>query len=1068
MSQSSVARVLVVARRDPQQPFAVDLKRAGYVVLEASTMEAANETLEHVRPDVVVVHDHAFGRRELESLWNAASRHHVPVLAVAKAIDEGEGLSAETLARHVQALLSGAAPTSGPAAESAVAGTLIVGPLVIDLDRHEARLGDTPLTLTPKEFELLTHLARRPGRVWNRQQLIDLVWSYDYVDPRVVTVHIANLRKKLTAAARQAAAAPGPGRAPVVIESVRTVGYRLVTPDAPSMAGGRDETKAAGPAKRPGGRPSCPELLPFVGRQGELEALRRRLEAARAGQVQIVALVGDAGMGKTRLAQELSDHVAELGVAFDWGRCHDGQDRPAYEPWAEIVGRWERDDLPVGLRGLFGRRLSRWQERDRQAEYARRELLEDLLAALRWRADQTPTVIVLEDVHWADPSTLLVLQHVARYLHDASLMLVFSYRPAEGRVSPLLTSIVAEVARADTGLILKLAPLDRAEVASIVRSYEQEGLNVGPFEQTVTDLFDLTDANPFFLTQVMRLLLRRPDASVRVADLDLGREPGVNSVILQRLSRLSPPSRQWLEAGAVLGGSFAAGLASEIAQLPHDLSAEAVREALENGIVLTAAESPGHCQFVHSLVREVLCAEIRADRLGTLHARAAGLLEDLHAGELDRHAAELARHYSAAAGAGSATKAVHYQILAGRVAAAQYAWDEACSHWQRALSLLDLLPVDAVERRSQSVARVLEETGDARRLNAETDAAIAAYESAAACLPPGENFWRARLKRKEVELFHLLGQDTQAAARAREAAELLGPPEEAARPPAWWHEWLEVEVAHAALHYWADEAEEAQAVLDAMSAAVEEHGTARQRAEYNELTVMVELDSTAFVATPEAVKRAEACAACLAELASPGDQLSAEQILGLAYLHSAEHVGLARRHLARFLELARRQHDIVSELDALHQLSCWHRWRGEVEEVRRCASEVISLIEADERQSTTYVLANARANLAWTAWRDGRTSESQELAVAALEELQGHSLCEWQARWVLFGLALLDADLAKAVTQAKAMLEPSQRQMPQDLRALLRRLVDDQAAGLSPDPGTLEALTATARACGYL
>jgi len=1061
VGQSSVTRVLVVARKGSQDPVGASLKRAGYAVRSADSPLAATRLLGRDRPDVVVIHEHALNRRELEDLSAAAAQQEIPALLVSTA--EGSDLVGDRLSERIESLL---AKGGSHGREGGGNERLSIGALVIDLDRHTALLHGRALSLTAKEFDLLWQLARMAGRVLSRQQLMDLVWGHDYVDPRVVTVHLANLRKKLAGASAEAPASPGSPS--VLIEAVRGVGYRLAAPEpATESVLGSGPGAALAAAARPTGGHSL--RTPFVGREGELSALCHSLDAACEGEVQLVAIAGEAGIGKTRLAQELSDHARRRGVGVYWGRCHDSRDGPAYEPWVEVFNRWEREGLPTDLTGVLEQRSSDSRGLERQAESCRRELLEKMLAVVRWKAEQRPICVVLEDLHWADPSTLAILQHGVRYLHDVPLLLLLTYRPDEGDAASQLSAIVAEVTRADAGLAFRLAPLGRTEVARLVGECEAGKLTVGPVEQLVADLYDLTDGNPFYLTQVMRLLLLHSgETGLRVSDLDLSRDVGVSSVILQRLSRLTPFCREWLEAAAVFGREFTGFLVSETVKLPPDMAAHALLDALDNRLVLPAEEAPERYRFVHSLVRDVLYRGLPPQRRALLHARAGAVLETLCADELDRNAARLAYHYSAAADTGCAAKAVEYGLRAGRVAASQYAWEEACSHWRRALSLLEVLPEGAPERRPLVVARVYEDMGDAYQLSAQPDRAAAAYEDAAARLSPsGDRVWLARLKRKQVVLAHLLGRDPDGLALVKEAESLLGAPAEAESSD-WWREWLEVKAARASLHYWANEAEAARVLLDGMTPAVEAHATPHQRAEHNQLKVLVELDSRAFVATPEAVASAEACAEYYLELGSPGDLQGAEQILSLAYLHSPEHREKAHRHLMRALEMSTRQHDVIGRMDALHQLSCWHRWRGEVEKVRECASEILSLVETEERQSTTHVVANARANLGWVAHREGRNVEARELAQGALEVLEGHSLCEWQARWPLLGLAVLDGDWDEVARQAGAMLHDSQMQMPDDLRGLLLRVVGEDTQAGPPSAGLIEALTATARAYGYL
>ena len=341
MDGSPVIRVLMVARRDSQDPLGASLKRAGYAVLRTDSGVTGARSLERSRADVVIVNERGFDRKEADLVYAAAARHDTPILTISPPAMGAPIVSSDSIVRRVRTLLAESREgREGACAAHEETKKLTVGALDVDLEQHIAAIGGSPLQLTAREFELLCCLARQPGRVWSRQQLIDLVWGYDYVDPHVVTVHIANLRKKLDKAAGREGTAGAPS-----LEVMRSVGYRLVCPDNPPpgpAAVAPGDLAVDGPAalyrSRDSGR------LPFVGRQRELEILRGMVDTALAGVNRSAAIVGDPGIGKTRLAEEVAAYAREAGARVYWGRCRDASVKPAYEPWAEILQQWSRED----------------------------------------------------------------------------------------------------------------------------------------------------------------------------------------------------------------------------------------------------------------------------------------------------------------------------------------------------------------------------------------------------------------------------------------------------------------------------------------------------------------------------------------------------------------------------------------------------------------------------------------------------------------------------------------------------------------------------------------------------
>lgn len=224
-----------------------------------------------------------------------------------------------------------------------------------------------------------------------------------------------------------------------------------------------------------------------------------------------------------------------------------------------------------------------------------------------------------------------------------------------------------------------------------------------------------------------------------------------------------------------------------------------------------------------------------------------------------------------------------------------------------------------------------------------------------------------------------------------------------------------------------------------------------------------------FVSTDDILALAEDCARNFGSTGSPVDAMRGERALGRAYLWSPERRRDAHDYLVHLYDQAKREHSGWDRLVSLWYLEIWHRLEGEVDAVRAYGLETLSLM-TDPPGVWSEFGGEARGHLSWVAWREGNLGQARELAIRALKEIRGEAFSpvEWQARWTLLGLALRDQDWAEAAGQAAVILDPVQQKMPDDLEELMRRLVDEQARDRAPGPGTVEALTATARTCGYL
>ena len=517
------------------------------------------------------------------------------------------------LAGRVEALLAARLP------ELCDVAVLVVGDLSLDLSRHAAVVGGRPLVLTALEFDLLRHLARRPGWVWSRQQLLEQVWGYEVGDLRVVTVHIGNLRRKLRRAR--------PGR--TYIETVRGVGYRMaeLEPEPPAPA------FREGLSGGVGARQASPRIRadhpPFVGREAEMDALTSALAAAVRGEVRVVGLAGEAGLGKTRLAEEFSGCVAEAGLGVWWGSCHMGRVRPAYEPWVDVLEAWERETGRRYVEHVFRRAAAEKAPSHREGGQARLQLFHELAEVVRIRAAENGICLIFEDLHWADTSSLLALQYVVRHLRDVALLLLLTYRPfersPESGPGRLLTDVIAEVARSDEGFVLSLAPLSRDEVGRFVELFGPD-LSVHRPPDLTAEAYEQTEGNPFFLTQLMRLLRVRSGGS-EAGMPRLGRDEGVRSVILQQTSALSGPCRRWLESGSVCGREFSAIIAAEAAGLDPAALPEVMAEAGGARLITSWDDAPELCCFGHGLIQEVLRDGLAPDERARLQAKVATILE---------------------------------------------------------------------------------------------------------------------------------------------------------------------------------------------------------------------------------------------------------------------------------------------------------------------------------------------------------------------------------------------------------------------------------------------------------
>ncbi|MEO8602210.1 MAG: AAA family ATPase [bacterium] len=446
---------------------------------------------------------------------------------------------------------------------------------------------------------------------------------------------------------------------------------------------------------------AAPRGRTFVGRERERAELEAGLRDALAGHGRLCLIVGEAGIGKTRLASELHAVAVAAGARVRWARCWEGGGAPAFWPWTVLVRGVARglDDaaLAVAL-GTGAAQVAALATELRErlpdvpplpataafdSEHARFPLFDAVSGFLRRAAEVVPLVLVLDDLHAADEASLLLLAFLARDLHDARLLVVGTQRELEAGADAEEARLLTGIARA--GARLPLAGWDEAETGLFVAASCREPAPSG----FVSQLHRLTEGNPFFVDEIVRLVLAEGGGHLPAAP-SLRLPSSIRATITERLRPLSAAVRETLAAAAIIGREF--DLAALRATAPRaDDALPALAEAETAGVVVRRAGSLPRFAFAHALIREALYEGLAPAERAAGHRRVGVALERLYAADLGPQLDRIAHHFAQAAADGDAEKAVEYDVRAARRAAALLAYEEAARHLQRALQAHDLL-----------------------------------------------------------------------------------------------------------------------------------------------------------------------------------------------------------------------------------------------------------------------------------------------------------------------------------------------------------------------------------------
>jgi DNA-binding SARP family transcriptional activator len=486
----------------------------------------------------------------------------------------------------------------------------------------------------------------------------------------------------------------------------------------------------------------------LAGREAELETLRAQMDVGWRGRGQTILLAGDTGVGKTRLAYEALRAAAAAGVTTLFGAAYEQEGQLPYQPFIEAFDRYlaERGSLDTGDGSAVGPRDnpithstgagSGDLQREQWALFnAAASFLLDLAA-------EAPVVLLVDDLHAADQTTLHLFHYLARQTRAAPVILLATYRTdiAANPASPF-GALLNALYREHLSQTLNLAPLDTGAVGEILADI-LGGEAVPELTQAV---FEIAEGNPFHVQEIAHALLKSGDVEERVGHwqlkpgAELGVPTGLGGLLRERVQRLGPLVESTLVAAAVIGREFNFEVLRGTIPLSDGELFDALDAALA-GYLLEETES-GY-RFRHSLIRRVLYDSLSRVRRARLHTRAAEAIETTYARApegLRPHVQALAYHYDLS---DRRDRALDYLLQAGERAAGVYAFEVAVDYFERALALMDALGMRDPGQRW----KLLESLGWWGMILADTPRVVAHFEQAIA-LPPTDDWRSARRDR---------------------------------------------------------------------------------------------------------------------------------------------------------------------------------------------------------------------------------------------------------------------------------------------------------------------------------
>jgi predicted ATPase len=539
----------------------------------------------------------------------------------------------------------------------------------------------------------------------------------------------------------------------------------------------------------PSPRPIATREVPLIDRVEEMNVLKEAVYGAVHGEGSLVFVHGEAGIGKTRLVRELGAYARSRGVQVLYGRCPalfrmDGV--PPYILWKEVIKEYLGKTTPEQLNRVIGfypaevaklvpelsQKLRAFpQSLPISAEQEQNRLFEAVSQFITNISQENPLLVILDDLQWTDPSSLLLLHYLARGVQKTPLLLLGAYRSTDIDSKHPLSPVLTELRRERLPLSVSLKRMSLEEISEMIEQILKQD-DVPP--EFCRMVYEKTRGNPFFAEEVVESLkeegiIYREDKKWKFKEVSKIEFPeSVKIVLKARFNRLDDECQNVLTMASFVGNDFTLEALSALTGIEENKLLELMDRMLKTGLIKEReVRGEGVCSFADILVRDMVYEEVSLLKRKKLHGVVGSALEKVYAKKIDEHSGELASHFLES---GDKEKALDYFLKAGEKAAKIHANTEAISYFQSALRLLD-----DIEGKYQEKAHVLETLGDIKRIVGEYDDCLKRWNEA---LPLRERLdqkekvaeldrWMARV------LWRDLGKTEQAQENFEKALEIL-------------------------------------------------------------------------------------------------------------------------------------------------------------------------------------------------------------------------------------------------------------------------------------------------------
>ena len=761
----------------------------------------------------------------------------------------------------------------------------------------------------------------------------------------------------------------------------------------------------------------------MMGRQREWGHLQGAWQAIIQGKPGVVLILGEAGMGKTRLANEMAQWTRRQGVHTAFAQCYPSEDELPFAPVVSWLRTPEFKKEIVDLEPLWQEELARLlpeykksQIEPSQSEidqkWQRRRLFEAIAKGII--GHRKPRLLILDDAQWCDQDTLDFVHYLLHYDKTVPALVVLTARTEELTSTNPVNQLGVLLQSKGHLLKLELEPLKKEEIQELAADLTNNDLQ----EEFIDRIYTESEGNPLFVVEMLRSGKNAIPDSLPIS---------IRSLLEYRLSKLSPSASELAGIASAIGREFSYRLLEAACRLDADALVRSLDELWLRRIVEN--QQGDDYNFTHGKLRNTAYEALTEARRRLNHRRIAEALISNSREE----SGQTAKHFELA---GQHDRAVEQYIEAAEASRRVFSNQVAKAYLERALSLIS----ENVELESESISTVVkirESIGDIYELTGDRDLALEIYLKALEQVIEGDSLTKARILGKIAKVSAArFGYDNADDKFIRAVDSLGNPPDE--NDVDWWRAWLDIQFERVWMYYNLADVNEIESTLEPLLPVIERLNAQDKLIAYKFNLVGLHCRRDRY-RLDESTKRLSHETLILCKGLNNSEFLiRATTGYGLTNLWCGD-LENAKHYLGDGLKLAGQAGDVINQIISLTYLAVTYRLLNDSAISKTYAERALVLCEREDEP--TYA-ASAQANLGWFAWREGNMCQAKELSSNALEGWSEYYPFKWLALWTLIDIYLQEGQFVKAVELIQQVTDSRQQALPEEGENKLTKLVE--------------------------